>query len=227
MKVAGLVTLAMTMWFGSFAQVQIKAEDAKAHIGEVVSLCGKIFSARYLQSSINKPTLLNLGGNYPNQLVTIAIFEADRNKFPFKPEEYYPNTEICVTGKLVEYRGMPEIIVQSPEQVKLQLETTTTATTAKPVTTPAKTQQPKAIPTPKAEPVVEPASEGQFDVTLTTDVNMRSGPGVENATIATLLKGSIVGVIRSVNGWSYVVVKKVIGVPGASSNGYIKNSVLK
>ncbi|WP_207496687.1 SH3 domain-containing protein [Aridibaculum aurantiacum] len=214
MKRNVLLAMAMVLTIGANSQVSINAIDAKKHIGEVVSICGKIYSAKFLPSSKNQPTLLNLGGNYPNQLVTIAIFEGDRNKFPFKPEEYYPNTDVCVTGKLVEYRGMPEIIVQSPDQLKLQLGNTTASNSAV-KSTPVKK---------KAEPV---ATGNEYDVTLTNDVHLRSGPGLEFDPITVLQAGSIVSVMKSNNGWSHVTVKKIVGTPGSTSTGFIKNNVLK
>lgn len=193
------------------SQATINAEDAKKHIGEVVTLCGKIYSAKYLQNAANKPTLLNLGGNYPNQLLTVTIFEIDRKNFPFNPEDYYPNVEVCVTGKLVEYKGSPEMIVQSPEQVKVQLATnvSTKPATAKKDTTGSKQNQ---------------LPPGAYDIKLTIDVNLRAAPSLESAVVSMLKAGSIVSVVKSDNGWSYVLVKKGTTSP---VNGYIKNSVLK
>jgi hypothetical protein len=212
-----LVTLLFVCVQG-FSQVSINAMDARKHMGEVVTLCGKIFSAKYLQAATNQPTLLNLGGNYPNQLVTVAIFEIDRKNFPFQPEQYYPNLEVCVTGKLIEYKGTPEIIVQSPEQIKLQVSNAaTTKEVPKKVTEPVK-------PKDSGTPAKTPGEAGEFEVTLTADVNLRSGPGKDYAIVAMLKAGSVVSVIRSNNGWSYVVVKK--GAP-SQVNGYIKNNVLQ
>ena len=64
-------------------------------------------------------TLLNLGGNYPNQLLTIMIPGKDRDKFKEKPEEVYKGKAVCVTGKIVDYKGKPEIVVSDPGQLIL------------------------------------------------------------------------------------------------------------
>lgn len=214
----------------TIAQVKIEAEDARRHVGEVVTVCARVHSARYLQKSTNKPTLLNLGAAYPNQLLTVAIFEIDRKNFPFKPEEYYANTEVCVTGKLVEYKGSPEIVVQSPDQITLQLNTASNSTisTPKPEATP-EPPTPKPAKTKPVPPTPQPPSvdvDG-FEVALTNDVNLRAGPGTGFAPITVLQPGSVVVVLKSNNGWSYVKVKKAVGSAGNPADGYIKNSVLK
>ena len=43
------------------AVTNIKAEDAAQHIGDSVTVCAKVFTARYLDRSKGKPTLLNPG----------------------------------------------------------------------------------------------------------------------------------------------------------------------
>jgi hypothetical protein len=227
--------VASIIWIVGIGQVAIQAEDAKKHIGEVVTLCGKIYTAKYLKDAANQPTLLNLGGSYPNQLVTIAIFETDRKSFPFSPEDYYVNLDVCVTGKLIEYKGSPEIVVQSPDQIKLQLANTSNASpSVKKDAEPAKKTEPEQT-KPKEPEQSKSKTEGQpdktekpsgdeFEVKLTNDVNLRTGPSPDYGVVTLLKAGSLVAVIRSNNGWSYVLVKK--GTP-KPVNGYIKNNVLK
>jgi micrococcal nuclease len=47
-----------------------------------------------------------------------VIFGPDRSKFPDAPELYYKNKKICVTGTIKQYKGVPEIIVTDPSQIK-------------------------------------------------------------------------------------------------------------
>lgn len=221
MRSLGLFAVCVSLSLSCLAQIKIEAEEARNHLGEIVTVCARVFSARYLESAKTKPTLLNLGGAYPNQLLTVAIFDTDRNKFPFKPEEYYPNQEICVTGKLLEYKGSPEIIVQSPDQIKLYLNDNAMAgSSGKSSTSPSARKQ-------KPLRSNQPTEDGAYDITLTHSVNLRAGPGSGFAPVSVLLPGSIVGVIKSHNGWSYVTVKKQVGEAGTANIGYIKNSVLK
>jgi hypothetical protein len=104
---------------GLHAQITITAAEAKDHINQIVSICDKIVDGRYLESSAAKPTLLNVGGTYPDNLFTIVINSASRPNFSFKPEEYYVNKRVCVTGKLSEYNGKPQIVVLSPAEIIL------------------------------------------------------------------------------------------------------------
>jgi DNA/RNA endonuclease YhcR with UshA esterase domain len=97
----------------------ITASEAKNHIGETATVCGKVASTKYAASSRGRPTFLNLDRPYPDQIFTVLIWGSDRPKFG-QPEETYRGKDICVTGKIKEYRGVPEIIAYEPEQIALQ-----------------------------------------------------------------------------------------------------------
>ena len=99
------------------AQQEIKIEDAAKHEGDSVTICTKIFGARYFETSNRSPTLLNAGAKYPDAPLTIVIFGESRAAFKNKPEDYYPDKNICVTGKIVIYKGKPEIIVTDEKQL--------------------------------------------------------------------------------------------------------------
>jgi hypothetical protein len=99
------------------AQTVIPAKDAAKHIGETVTITDKVFSGKYFDN--NKMTLLDIGGYNPNQLLTLMIPGADKEKFKGSPEIDYKGKEVTVTGKIIEYKGKPEIIVTDPAQIKL------------------------------------------------------------------------------------------------------------
>ena len=82
------------------------------------SVCDKMFGGKFLESS--QITLLNLGGNYPNQKITIVIKGADRNKFKTPRETLFAGKTICVKGRIQIYRGRPEILVSDPQQIVIQ-----------------------------------------------------------------------------------------------------------
>jgi hypothetical protein len=48
------------------AQTLLTPAQAKAHIGEVATVCGKVMSARFAESSNRQPTFLNLDEPFPN-----------------------------------------------------------------------------------------------------------------------------------------------------------------
>jgi hypothetical protein len=58
----------------------ISAVDAKAHIGENATVCGKVASEHTATSSRGEPTFINLDAAYPNQVFTILVWGDDRSK---------------------------------------------------------------------------------------------------------------------------------------------------
>jgi DNA/RNA endonuclease YhcR with UshA esterase domain len=104
---------------GISAQTKIAPKAAAKHIGEEVMVTGKIFSGKLIAS--NNMTLLDMGGFNPNQELTIMIIGTERGKFKGKPEEDYKGKEVTVTGKLIDYKGKPEIVVSDPTQLKVVL----------------------------------------------------------------------------------------------------------
>ncbi|MES2278391.1 MAG: hypothetical protein V4592_20335 [Bacteroidota bacterium] len=99
------------------AQTVIPAKDAAKHIGETVTITDKVFSGKYFDS--NKMTLLDIGGYNPNQLLTVMIPGADKEKFKGSPEVDYKGKDVTITGKIIDYKGKPEIIVNDPKQLKV------------------------------------------------------------------------------------------------------------
>jgi DNA/RNA endonuclease YhcR with UshA esterase domain len=97
----------------------IASQDVAKHIGEYVTVCDKVFTTRLNEGS--NITLLNLGGNYPNQTLTIMIPAANKSKFKEQPEVYYKGRNVCVTGKVIDFKGKPEIEVTDPAMLKLEL----------------------------------------------------------------------------------------------------------
>ena len=98
----------------------IALEDVARHVGDSVMVCGKIFTSRYLPNANNKPTLMNMGAAYPNQLLTVVIYEQDRNNFDAGPEDFYRDKTICVRGRIELYNGKPQIIVHRKSQITVQ-----------------------------------------------------------------------------------------------------------
>jgi DNA/RNA endonuclease YhcR with UshA esterase domain len=103
------------------AQKELTPAEAKEHFGETATVCGEVVSTRYAASTKGQPTFLNLDKPYPNQIFTIVIWGSNRSKFG-KPEDDYKGKHICVTGKIAEYRGVPEIVADDPKQVRIEAE---------------------------------------------------------------------------------------------------------
>jgi DNA/RNA endonuclease YhcR with UshA esterase domain len=101
------------------AQTSIKLDEVGKHIGDSVTVCGKVADMRYFENSNNKPTLINMGAKHPNGLLTLVIWEKTRALFTGKPEDLI-DKEICITGRIILYKDKPEIIIEKPEQIVVQ-----------------------------------------------------------------------------------------------------------
>ena len=109
--------LSLLLTFSTAAQTnKITAAEAKDHVGEVRTVCGKVASTHYASGSKGQPTFLNLDEPHPKEVFTILIWGSDRAKFG-APETKYKDARVCVTGKITSYREKPEIIATEPSQI--------------------------------------------------------------------------------------------------------------
>jgi micrococcal nuclease len=60
---------------------------------------------------------LNFHSNY--QYFTAVIFACDLPGFPYPPDTYYLGKKVQIIGIIKEYKGSPEIIVKTPDQIKI------------------------------------------------------------------------------------------------------------
>jgi micrococcal nuclease len=50
---------------------------------------------------------------------TAIIFASVFSRFPANPENYYHGKKVRVSGKIKEYQGKPEIILNNPAQIEI------------------------------------------------------------------------------------------------------------
>jgi hypothetical protein len=82
-------------------------------------VCGTVAGTKYAAGTRGQPTFLNLDQPYPNQVFTVLIWGGDRRKFG-RPESDYQNQRVCASGKISAYRGVPEIVVSDPGQLRVE-----------------------------------------------------------------------------------------------------------
>jgi len=92
----------------------ITAAEAKNHVGEQATVCGKVASEKTATSSRGEPTFINLDSSYPNQVFTILIWGEDRKNVGELPRV---GAHACASGMIQDYRGVPEIVVKNGEQL--------------------------------------------------------------------------------------------------------------
>jgi micrococcal nuclease len=47
------------------------------------------------------------------------IKDVDRKKFSYTPETFLKGKKILITGKVIEYKGKPEMIITEADQIKV------------------------------------------------------------------------------------------------------------
>jgi len=98
----------------ALAQTQAVAPaDAKAHIGQTVTIEGPVGNVYTARSGM---TFIDIGGRYPDNAFAAVIFTDDSAKFP--NVKALDGKLVDITGPVSLYRGKPEIILKSADQVK-------------------------------------------------------------------------------------------------------------
>lgn len=97
------------------SQNNVSIKEVVNHVGKEVTLCDSVHSARSMESL----SLLNLGGKFPKEVITVVVFKSDRDKFEKEPVTLFENKRICVTGKVTLYKEKLQIVVNDPKQIKL------------------------------------------------------------------------------------------------------------
>jgi len=92
----------------------ISWQDAAEHYGEYCTVEGTIVATH----NSGKACFLNFHPNW-KKYFTAVIFANRFSVFPTAPERYYQDKKVRVTGYIKEYQGKPEIIIESPEQIKI------------------------------------------------------------------------------------------------------------
>lgn len=103
--------------FNNYSQTEnpkYSVSEAKNHIDEYATVSGTVS-----QVFISKKgtVFFNMGGFYPKHTFTAVIFKNDVKNFS---DVYkYEGKEVEITGIIKMYQGKPEIILKSPNQIKI------------------------------------------------------------------------------------------------------------
>lgn len=119
MKPFCIILTSIFLAFSAHAQTTIKLQDVSKHIGDSVTVCGEVDDMRYFENSKNQPTFLNIGGKYPQQLLTVVVWGEVRKLFNGDLDNMKKKI-ICITGRIILYKERPEIIITSPAQIEIQ-----------------------------------------------------------------------------------------------------------
>jgi hypothetical protein len=112
-----VVLLQLAVGVMAEAQQRINSTEAAKYVGKKATVCGLVTGVNYAASNTGSPTFLNLDHGYPDQKFTAVIWGTDRPKFPKPPEMRYAGEKICVTGTIIMFRKVAEIVVTEPSQI--------------------------------------------------------------------------------------------------------------
>ena len=91
----------------------ISPADAKTHVGQIVTVEGAVGN---ISAGRTGTTFIDVGGRFPDNNFAAVIFAADRSKFP--DLKAFDGKIVDITGPVSLYRGKPEIILKSADQMK-------------------------------------------------------------------------------------------------------------
>jgi DNA/RNA endonuclease YhcR with UshA esterase domain len=101
------------------AQQSVKLEDIASHVGDSVTVTGKVYGIKYFESAKASPTLINIGAAFPNQLLTVVIYGEDRKRMELDPEKLFTNADLSVTGKVELFKGKPQVVITDKSQLSV------------------------------------------------------------------------------------------------------------
>ena len=91
----------------------INAEEFKSNLGKTNTLCDVVSSVKIFSDTL---TLINMGGNYPNQKYTIVV---KGNKITLDWANL-KGKNMCVTGVFEMHKNRPEIVAAQPDQIVIK-----------------------------------------------------------------------------------------------------------
>ena len=86
--------------------------EARDHIGHRVTVEGVVSEVHFAE----RATFIDLDGRYPNEQFTGVIFRGD--DFAFPDVGVLQGRRVAITGTVQLYRGRPEIVLRSADQVR-------------------------------------------------------------------------------------------------------------
>jgi hypothetical protein len=89
------------------------SQEFKDNIGKTKTLCDVVSSVKIFSDTL---TLINMGGDYPNQKYTIAV---KGNKITLDWANLKGKT-MCVTGVFELHKNRPEIVAAQPDQIEFK-----------------------------------------------------------------------------------------------------------
>lgn len=100
----------------------ITPEEAKSNIGKNIKVCGKVEEIRQEKEIKEDPYLLNFDSFHPEVLFFALVrsaFQYRVGDWPSNPETYYLGKNVCASGVIQVWRGIPFITAGHSYQLEV------------------------------------------------------------------------------------------------------------
>lgn len=108
---AGIALLLAT----SVQSETISPREAPRHIGDKMTVEGVVSQ---ISTSSGGTTFINFGGRFPNHVFYAVIFRKSLHKF--EDVQALEGRAVAISGTVDSYKGKPQIILNSPDQIELR-----------------------------------------------------------------------------------------------------------
>ncbi len=81
-----------------------------------VNICGTVVGTH---KSKKGHVFINLDKAFPNQIFTATIWKSNIVNFSYQPEVFLLNKQVCIKGKVNEYKGKPSIYPKNEKKIKI------------------------------------------------------------------------------------------------------------
>jgi DNA/RNA endonuclease YhcR with UshA esterase domain len=113
---AFMLALLLTLTAAPALAETIPATEAKNHLDKDVTVEGVVSEVHHAASG--RAIFIEIDGRYPSNPFSAVIFRDNFNKFP--NVESVAGKTVDITGKIQDYRGRAEIILNDPAQLKVK-----------------------------------------------------------------------------------------------------------
>ena len=100
-----------------FTKIKIEAKESKPYFGQYVTACGTVVQVK----KMSKMTYLNIDYRYPNQSLTLLVWDTNINTFnkKFGNLTSLVNKRVCAIGDITKYKGKLQIHVDNSDLLRL------------------------------------------------------------------------------------------------------------
>jgi endonuclease G len=93
----------------------INTVQAKGYKGQKKTVCGAVVSTRIWKD--NKAVFINLDQKFPNHIFSATIWGNNIPNFSYEPAATLINRNVCITGTIGEYKGIPSIEIKNEKSL--------------------------------------------------------------------------------------------------------------